>query len=209
MLPQFGLRHVGEEVVLGIQRIIAQELEHVAMPLVGAGLGNNAHRSAGGESALRVRIVAGHLEFLRGVRIRHGRRQTTPGIHGVGAVQCVVNVALPLSADRGCGRRRKAHKGLIEAGVARIDRIDSAGSDIDQAGRIAAIQRQFRDGLLADGFTNGSTLGGDQFGIGFHVNRLRDLSYVQSQVNIDEGFCGQLNARMLSGRKPSAVAVTS
>ena len=77
MPPQLGLGLAGEEVVLGIHRIVAQELESIAMKAVGARLRDRVHHRAAEFSVFRVEAVGDEPEFLDGIKIRN---QTGPEV---------------------------------------------------------------------------------------------------------------------------------
>ena len=77
MLAQLGLRLAGEEVVLGIQRLVPHELEDIAVEAIRARLGDGVHHRAAELSIFRVEAVGDKPKFFDGIKIRN---QASPQI---------------------------------------------------------------------------------------------------------------------------------
>ncbi len=71
MPSQFGFRLVGEEVVLGVQRVVAQEFERIAVETVRARLGDRVHYRAAEFSIFRVKAVGDKAELFHRIEIRN------------------------------------------------------------------------------------------------------------------------------------------
>src|SRR5262249_39348832 len=69
VLPELGLGPAGEvgDEVVGVELVVAQELEGRAVEFVGPRLDGNVHGVAGGVAVFGREVVGLHLEFLHGV----------------------------------------------------------------------------------------------------------------------------------------------
>ncbi len=96
---------------LRIEGGVAQELEGVAVNLVGSTLGHRVHDAAGIVAVFRVEIVGQHTEFGNGIQIRNDRRAAVHQLLDVGPVdeKSVGIFALPVdglvSRIQAAGRR--------------------------------------------------------------------------------------------------------
>ena len=101
LLPLQLLGLAGEEVAR-VEGVVADEVEHGAVELVGAGLGGGVERAAGLRELGGVGALL-HLEFLQGVDRGLDQRSALMVIGDVGAVQHEGRLAAAHAADGGAG----------------------------------------------------------------------------------------------------------
>ena len=150
VLREVGLRAaVGPvvEPVVGVELVVAQELEDAAVELVRAGLDLQVHDAA--ERAAELGRVGARLqlELVERVDAREDHDGLEPGLVVVDAVEHVVVVARTLAVGR---ERRRGAPGEaagavdVRAGVA----AQHAGHRAREAHEVAAVERQRLDLLL-------------------------------------------------------------
>ncbi len=101
VLPKFRLRLAGEEVVLGIHLLIAQEVENIAVETVRARLGDGVHHRAAEFSVFRVKAVGDQTKFFDGIKIRNQASPQISSFADIAAIyqKCVGRLALAIDRD--------------------------------------------------------------------------------------------------------------
>ena len=135
------------EVITGVQLVVPQELKGPSVKLVRAGFALDADHSARRKAVMSIEIVGDDTEFLRRVGIRKRRCQKQVGIEVRYAIQKIVRAALAAAPGRRAGLRRKGRLSLLDPSPG-VQHVADTGRQQNQAGRIAAVEREFFDGAL-------------------------------------------------------------
>src|SRR5580698_1613828 len=116
------------------------------MKIVGAAFRLDAYDCAGSKAVVGIIVVGDHTALLRsfGVRKRRGEQQVV--VHVGYAIQQVIRAALASTVGGAASLAWKREAGL-QCAVG-VQNIGHAGSEEDQAGGIAAIEWQLRNGIL-------------------------------------------------------------
>ena len=178
VLPQWILLGAGQVVEEGarVQRVIAQEVEHGAVQLVGAGLAHDVDLV--GAEAVLGRIRGGLLlEFLNGVNRQNDRRGAQRRV-GVGsAVEQEVVGSRPGAVDTDGSTSVPTHRALLAPSLHR------SVAEEKQLQETAPVERKLGDLLLADRVAYGSSFRIDRRGDRGHLDRLGDLA--DDHVEVD------------------------
>ena len=132
------------KVVAGIEGPVAHKLERIAVPLVGARLGDDVHHRAGIVAILRVKAVGLDAELLQRVGEGEGKVDVAHQVFVVAAVQVVADLIRPGAVN--CDRFLAGNLlgvALQRAGVVGDCRY-GARNQKRQVGGVSAVQRQCR-----------------------------------------------------------------
>ena len=176
------LRGIGPlEVVPGVEVLVPEEPEHVAMKGVAPRLGGEVHHAAIEPAELGGRAVALDLELLDGVDDRVVRDLTRLRLQHGDAVEEILVRARPAAVDAG-------QDGIRRQGDARCD-----GGEHDEE---AAVQRQLHDLFVLDD-------GPEARGFGAHDRRVPDDRHLFLKASHREI---EIDARLLTCRQAHALA---
>ena len=167
----------GEEVAR-VQSAVAEELEQIAMKLVGAGLRDGVHRGAGVKAVLRLQHTGFHLELLQSIRERQRQRQVVVWILIDRAVQ-LVRDAIALAARHG------HHDGrIIPHGVDRAVTWRARHTRKEyQFDRIAPIQWHLGDSQGVHYLADAGRTRLHLRGVGFHRYLFADCANLQPYID--------------------------
>jgi hypothetical protein len=97
---------LGCKEISGVESVIAQKFEGVAMKGIAAALGNHVDHAAGLRSVIGGQRTGLHFKFLERVRKRHRQPDIRNRVHVVSAVQQKQRLASLPARHRECHRRR-------------------------------------------------------------------------------------------------------
>ncbi len=146
------------EEVAGVEVVVAEVVEGLAVDLVGAGAGGDVDDGAGGAAELGAEGGVDDLELGGGVDGGLEGDLVLRHIVEVDAVDLEV-VGVFAIAGGGEGVRSEASAGCGEAAV--VGRDDGAGCEVSEVEEVAAIQRDLLNGLPVDDLADGEGLGLD------------------------------------------------
>ncbi len=154
----------GREEVAGLERVAAIELPGPAVPLIGAGLGDDVDDGARVASVLRAVGVGEDLELLDRVR---GRTQHEAGVEGVVVGRAVEEevvglVPHPVDVEAASPVAEAAGGGVAGQAAEGGRRRDHAGDEGAELREVAAVERQVDDLLLVDDDAQRAVRGLDQ-----------------------------------------------
>ena len=104
--PQFGLAL--RKVILGIQLVVAQELEDVPVKAVGAGLGDGIDHRTAEFSVFGIEAVGNQAELLDGIQVGNQSCAEVTSLADVSAVHQVCVRSFTLAIDRDVARIQNA-----------------------------------------------------------------------------------------------------
>ena len=151
VLLELGLGASGAvvEEVVGVERVVAVELEAAATQAVGPGLDLQVHDAAERPAEFGRVGRRLQLELVERIHAREDDDGLQPGLVVVDAVEHVVVVARPLAVGRE-GRRRAPREAARAVDVGAGDAAQDAGDRSRQADEVAAVERQRFDLRAAD-----------------------------------------------------------
>ena len=176
-----GLRHLADEEIAGVERVVAQVFEDGAVQQVAAGLGGDRDH-AGAAAELRREDAREHLELAHLL----DRGRDDHGVEGVFVVVDAVDqpgVRVGLVAERVEVRRAPRIEGAGAREVlARLPGSD-ARRQIDEGREVAAVQRQLLDGALLDDRADLRRVGPEQRRFGHDRRRFLDAADFERHVD--------------------------
>ena len=158
-----------------VQVAIAEKLKHVAVKSIAARLGYNVDHAARMQSVLGRQTVGLHVEFRYRVRERNGQIHVAEGVVIVAAIQQEIDAVGRAAGNRILARTVGSLDVLAAGQVISVDghgRRGEAGN-LQQGGRIAAVERQIDQPLLVHHLRDGVLLGFHLGGVGGDLNALR------------------------------------
>jgi hypothetical protein len=174
-----GLARLLQEVVRGVQRVVAPEVEGAAVERVLAAAGDDVDLRARGLAELGAVAVAMDLELLDGLdRGVDEDRAVAADVVVVGAVD-----RPHVGVDRapGDGEVDAAHEALVGDVEARLGLAD-AGHQQRELDEVAAVERQLADLLAGDEAGDVAALGLHLDGGGLDADRLRHAARLELDV---------------------------
>ena len=158
----------GLEEVSCVERLVSEELEHVSVQGVGAGLGRQIDHPTVEAPELRRRTVGLHLEFLDGVDHRQEGDLSRFRLQNRNPVeQIFVGAGAP----------------AVHARELRVGRQRDAGRERGEGDERPAVQRQLHDLWVLDDHSQARGLRAQDRGIGGHRNLLADVSDLEREVD--------------------------
>ena len=145
----------GGEIIPGIQRSVAAEVENIAVPLVGAALGHDIDDRARCHAVFRTIGIAQHLEFAD---------RFDGGIEKNGAVRACVVVVSAVDQEQVAGvrvsidRKVNAREQALVLGIVRVGS-RNARLQLGQLHEAASVQRQFTYLLARNDFAQSGVIG--------------------------------------------------
>ena len=170
---------VGGEIVLGVEVVVAEEVEDRAVEGIGSGARDDVDDRAGMEAVLRGEAGGLHAEFLNG--IGEWERQVHVGerVGVVGAVHQVLGLGALAAGD---GERDFAGIVLGADVVARGRGGGGAGKQ-NQVRRLPAVEGNVDHALRVDDLRYGLILGLHHGGRGVHLDGLGGSAHFEADVN--------------------------
>src|SRR5208337_323666 len=159
LLAAMGLE--GHHRIGGAKSAVANVIETGAVPVVGAGLGDNVDDGAAGASLLRAVGIGGDAELLDdfvGELVGGAVKTASLGEEGVVEVAAIDEEAVLKSAQ--AAERKIA----ISGGGERARILRDAGREEHEIGKAAAVEGEIGDGAFIEESRDGAGLGVDEFG---------------------------------------------
>src|ERR1039458_3912415 len=170
------------EVPLRVEHFVAEILIHVAVPPVGARLGDDVDDSAGVASVLRVEGIADHAKFFDGVRRGLNGGQVDELVVGVAAVDTEIIGAITATVD---GNGSGAVDAIKRSAAGAQLRLHS-GLQLQELIAVAGVEREFVHRPIIDDSTQLSAAGVDQRGLGCDVNDFLSASELHGHIESDD-----------------------
>ena len=172
------------EVVVGVQPLVAPELEPGAAELVGAGLRDHVDQAAGVVAVLRVEHVRQQAELGNRIEVRDRRRAVAAPLFDTSAVHHEAVGVLALTADGHVAGGEVAGHAARRVGRVHGHHARLQSQQIDIA---SPVQRLRRHRLAVDDVAELGTGGLDVDAVGRHLDAVGDLADLQRDVEPQRG----------------------